>query len=99
MKQCPFCAEDIQDDAIKCRHCNEFIVEKIKWYFKSSVIVIAVLSVGPFALPLIWWHPGLTRTWKIAWTVIILMISWYLFQATMETIKTFDEYSQLINNV
>lgn len=30
MKQCPFCAEDISESALKCRHCSEWLGQKPK---------------------------------------------------------------------
>ncbi|MDD5491147.1 MAG: hypothetical protein PHV60_00500 [bacterium] len=70
--------------------------EPIKWYWKTSILVIALLSVGPLALPLVWFNPHLNRRRKIIYTVIIIVVSYLLI---IWSVNAYNKYMKIYEDL
>jgi len=51
-------------------------------------VILMLLTVGPFAIPLLWQSPRFSKTAKILWTILVILIA-FLAIATLTFMASF----------
>ena len=69
-----------------------------RWYNKTYTLIAAFLCVGPFALPLLWKNPRFRQKTKIAVSIIIFILTYFLILFFINSLKSINKYYQEMYN-
>lgn len=70
------------------------MADSIKWYLKPVAIIVAILAVGPFAIPVIWISPAFKRWQKIVITILLLLLTLWLVRTSAGMVESFKQRMQ-----
>lgn len=98
---CKKCGRPIDRHFSFCPYCGYQLQAGHRWYHDPVwIAVLALIVIGPFALPLVWLSSRMNRTVKLIYTAGILVYTavtvYYLFQVVAETFRVFSDLNEII---
>jgi hypothetical protein len=69
---CTRCGHTIDSWDNFCRYCGRPTKMSVPWYYEPAwIAILALVAIGPLALPLVWKSPKLTRPVKWIFTLFL----------------------------
>jgi hypothetical protein len=94
---CVYCYQPVEPGFAYCPHCGKR-VRSARWYYSTFAVVIGLATVGPFALPLVWFNPRYTKLTKAVLTVLILVVTGLLLYWIVQLyVQTAEQVRQILN--
>ncbi len=74
---------------------------KDRWYYSVTIVVVAILCVGPLALPLLILSPKFTKAKKALISILVIAATVWLARASIQVTRDFmqrlDEVKEIYN--
>ncbi len=101
--RCVFCSREFDASFLYCPFCGGRLRRsdgpEMKWYYSRYAVAIGLGTIGPFALPLVWFNPRYTVSTKVALTVLILaltvLILWGLWWCCARLLEMIGQLTSL----
>lgn len=71
----------------------------IKWYYKPAFVIIALVAMGPFALPLVWRNPKFNKLTKALITFAMVLITIWLVKFSIDIYRILEKEMQSLQNL
>ena len=72
---------------------------QVKWYLRPIAVIIAILCIGPFALPLVWISPAFKKSHKIFVTILVIILTVWLAKASVKLYNLLLNEMQQLQNI
>ena len=101
-RQCIYCRRGVDESFLYCPYCGRRLSppsESVtKWRHSTYAVVFGLGTLGPFALPLVWFNPRYTRLRKIALTAVVLALTIVLIYAlVLVGVRLIEQIRELTN--
>ena len=84
VNRCPKCGLAVEETDNFCRHCGCNLKPGLGFLNSHAGIILLMFVIGPFALPLVWTSKRMGTPAKIVYTILMLIMGYYLVVACVQ---------------